>query len=149
MTAPVAAGSLGRWLAIAASVIVLATIVASVVVNGTPSEQREIKLDARRVDDLRNLEAEIQRYVKREGALPASLAALAGKPGVSLAIVDPVTGKPYEFEPIAGRAYRLCAMFTTDTGQARVNSDYRAGGAEWAHGAGHRCFDRTVENPDE
>lgn len=145
MTVPAPSGGLGRGLAIVASVVVLATIVASVVVTGTPSEQREIKLDARRVDDLRNLEDEIQRHVRQEGALPASLAVLAGKPGVSLTIVDPVTGRPYEFEPAGELAYRLCATFTTDTGQTRKTADYRAGGLEWAHGAGRRCFGRTAK----
>jgi len=144
VTATLAAGSLGQRLAIAASVVVLATIVASVWVNGTPSEQREIKLDARRVEDLRNLDSEIKVHALQKGALPTSLASLAEKPGISLTIVDPVTSQPYEFEPIRARTYRLCATFTTDTAKTRAAADYRAGAEHWAHGAGRRCFERDA-----
>lgn len=147
MTASAGGGTLGRWLAIAASVVVLGTIVASVIVTGTPSEQREIRLDARRVDNLQSLESEIQRHFEQEAVLPASLAVLAGKPGVSLAIVDPVTGTPYEYERTGERAYRLCATFTTDTAQTRATADDRASGSEWAHGSGRGCFERTAKNP--
>lgn len=141
MTTPSGGGTLGRWLAIVASVVVLATVIASVLVTGTPAMQREMKLDARRVDDLRSLETEIQRHVLQKGALPASLAALADRPGVGLAIVDPVTRQPYEFMPIDTRAYHLCAAFSTDTAETRSTERE----TEWAHGTGRVCFERKAK----
>ena len=149
MTVPAPSGGLGRGLAIVASVVALATIVASVVVTGTPSVQREIRLDARRVSDLVDLEDAVQRHFRDQGALPSSLAVLADKPGVSLAIIDPVTGVPYDFEPTGPRAYRLCATFTTDTGVTREAAGYGASASDWAHGRGRRCFDRKTTANDE
>jgi len=145
VTTPAPGGALGRRLAIAASVVVLATIVASVVVTGTPAVQREAKLDARRVRDLGLVEAAIDRHFKLEGALPASLAMLADKPGVRLAIVDPVTGKPYDFEPIGARTYRLCATFTTDTAVTPPAAGYWSENEKWAHGTGRLCFNRVAD----
>ena len=45
----------GRWLAIAASVAVVAAVIAAIWVMGTPSAQREAKLDSRRIDDLNHI----------------------------------------------------------------------------------------------
>ncbi len=145
MSTPTSGGTLGRRLAIAASVVVIATIAASVVVNGTPAAQREIKLDERRARDLGVIEDSIQRHYWDKGALPASLAVLAGKPGVSLAITDPETGAPYSFEPTSRRAYRLCATFTTDTATMRGTAENALYSSDWTHGVGRVCFDRVAE----
>lgn len=144
MTTPASGSTLGRSLAIVASVGVLATLVASVVVNPTPAAQREVKLDARRVRDLHNLHDAIERHVNQEGSLPASLATLADKPGVRLAIVDPVTEKPYGFQSTGLLAYQLCATFTTDAAIAPQASGYGSSDLEWAHGIGRQCFRRTA-----
>lgn len=145
MTAPAHGGNLGRRLAIVASVVVIATIAASVIVNGTPAAQREIKLDERRARDLGVIEDSIQRHYRDKGALPASLAVLADKPGVRLAITDPETGTPYSFEPTSLRAYRLCATFTTDTAITRAAAGNSLYSSDWAHGMGRVCFDRAAE----
>lgn len=144
---PSHAGSVGRWLAVAVSLVVSATIVTSVIVTGTPAEQREVNLDARRVRDLEKIVEAIDLHVKQANALPASLVALASAPGVRLAIADPVTAKPYEFQPIDAITYRLCATFTTDTAKTPAPADYSYGYefSEWDHGVGDRCFKRTAK----
>lgn len=151
MTAPARASNVGRWLAIVASVVVVATIVASVIVTGTPAQQREVNLDAQRVSDLERIGKAIDRHVEQAAALPVSLAVLAAAPGVRLVIADPVTSKSYAFQATGARTYRLCATFTTDTAKTPAPAGYGYGydDTEWAHGAGHRCFDRIAENPDK
>lgn len=143
MSAPRAEGVLGRRLAIVASVVVLATVVAAVLVTGSPSAQREARLDQRRIDDLDRLVNAIQDHVEAEGALPSSLAVLSNKPGVRLAIADPVTGEPYTFEATGPLAYRLCARFTTDTAKT-TPGNYRSG-TDWPHAVGRQCFKRVAE----
>lgn len=141
-------GALGRRLAIVASVVVLATVVAAVMVTGTPSTQREAKLDARRVQDLVRLVAAVDAHVKEKDALPADLATLAGKPGARLAIVDPVSARPYGFQVTGARSYRLCASFSTDT--ALTPPPFRQYGSnadDWLHGSGQHCFERTARKP--
>ncbi len=135
-------GSLGRRLAIAASVVVLATVVASVWVTGSPSAQREARLDERRVGDLDNIKDAIRSYTQEHGVLPANMVALKSQPGIRLSIADPVTGAPYEYVATGARTYQLCARFTTDTALQMPN-DYQSRDAHWAHGIGRQCFERT------
>lgn len=136
----------GRWLAIVASVVVLATVVAAVLVMGPPAAQREASLDNRRVQDLAGIVGVVELYYRQRGALPPDLATLAGLPGQRLAIADPVDGSPYVYQVAGQKQYRLCAVFVTDT----AKSGARAwGGIEWNHAAGRQCFDRRVGERDE
>jgi len=137
----------GRWLAIAASAIVVATVAIAIVVMGSPSAQREAKLDSRRIDDLVHIVRVIGNYVEAHGALPPDLATLARQPGQRLSITDPVDGTPYGYEATGERTFRLCAVFASDT--ARIPA---AGGRwsadEWNHDVGPQCFERKVgRNP--
>ncbi|WP_407353818.1 hypothetical protein [Luteimonas sp. R10] len=129
----------GRWLLVAAGLVVVATVAAAVAVMGTPAARREAKLDDRRVRDLQRIGVAVDDYREQHDALPPDLATLAGRPGQRLAIADPVSGTPYAYEITGERSYRLCAVFTTDT--AEVLADVRWS-SEWNHGAGRQCFER-------
>ena len=135
----------GRWLAIVASVVVLATVVAAIVVMGSPSAQREAKLDARRAADLFRIGSAVDRWVERHDALPPDLAALAAEPGARLAIADPVSGAPYGYAIIEARSYEVCATFTTDTAQSGDVTGWP--GEVWSHDVGPQCFERKVKAP--
>ncbi|HEX5755381.1 MAG TPA: hypothetical protein VFY12_03405 [Arenimonas sp.] len=143
MTAPERNASLGRWLAVAASIVVLVTVATSILVTGTPSERRAAKLDERRVQDLIRLARAIDHHAINHDGPPASLAAVVEKPGSRLAVSDPETATAYEYTPTNEKAYRLCAVFVTDT--ARIPSRFDS---EWDHGIGRQCFDRRVPKPD-
>lgn len=144
MNAPEAPDRLGRWLAIAAIVVVASTIVASLWVMGSPSAQRQANLDGRRVDDLSHIERLLDDHMSTHDTLPPDLAMLAEQPGRRLSIVDPVDGTPYGYQVTGARTYRLCAVFATDT--ARVPATAGAWRAEeWAHGKGRHCFDRRLK----
>lgn len=135
------ADRLGRGLAIAASMVVVATVVAAIRVMGSPAAQREAKLDSRRVDDLNHIVQVIEHYVELNDALPPDLTTLADQPGQRLSITDPVDGTAYGYEVTGKRTYRLCAVFFTDTAESPA-----AGGPwnpdDWNHDAGRHCFDR-------
>lgn len=133
----------GRWLAMVATVVVLATIVTSILVTGTPSERRAAKLDERRVQDLIRLARAIDQYAASHDGLPANLATLAEKPGSRLDVGDPETKIAYEYAPTGERTYQLCAVFVTDTARTPTRSN-----ADWDHGAGRQCFDRKVPKPE-
>ena len=142
--APIAAPRVGRRLAIAASVVVLATLAAAVLVMDSPGTRRAANLDARRIMDLQRIEQAVQLYAREhDGALPPDLAALATMPGVRLAVADPADGRPYRYEPAGPRGFRLCAAFATDTAVAGDSW----GGLEWSHGQGRQCFERVL--PDK
>lgn len=136
--------SAGRWLAIVASVVVAATLVAAIVVMDSPAEQREQRMDARRVQDLQRLERAVASYHAMHKSLPADMATIEAQPGWDLAAVDPESGQPYAYEVTGERSYRVCASFDTDTAagdQANLVLD------EWKHDAGPHCFSREVQAP--
>jgi hypothetical protein len=139
-----ATGSAGRWLAIAASVVMAATVVAAIVATGTPGERRLVKLDDRRTDDLRALERAIDDYYKQHGRLPARLLELYVKPGSTAPSTDPQTNQAYGYVVLQPRRYRLCAVFATDTRVTRAEND-----VNWEHGVGRHCFDIDAPKPED
>jgi hypothetical protein len=136
----------GRPLLVAASLVVGAALAAGLWVLGTPSAQREARMDERRERDLAAIVVQVDRYHVREGRLPADLATVAAQPGLRLAVADPVDAAPYGYTPTGADRYRLCATFATDT--ARPGAGRRHGpDHDWLHAAGPACFDRVVD-PD-
>ena len=136
MSAP----AVGRWLLVAAALVIVATVVTAIAVMGMPGVQRELRMDDRRVDDLRQIQVAVRAYRERTGALPESLQILAAQPGLALSVADPVTSAPYEYRRMPGDRFSMCAMFATDTGRPR-NGAQRWIDPQWAHGAGRQCFE--------
>lgn len=136
------AGRVGRWLAIAASIVVVATIAAGLLTIGSPGQQRESRFDVKREQDLQAITRAIDRRAKAGRPLPTSLDTLAAEPGQRLAVTDPATATPYVYQTTGNDGYRLCAVFSTDTASpsrlARVDED-------WLHGLGRNCFDRKAD----
>lgn len=142
MSAPAPSGNAGRWIAIVAGIVVLAAVIAAIAVMGSPSQQRLMRLDERRVDDLGRIAMAIDAYHKEHGRPPASLAALAAEPGVRLP-QDPESRQPYGYEVLGKAEYRLCAQFDTDTAEATDPQPWLR--APWVHGAGRQCFKRRSD----
>ena len=136
------AGNAGRWLAIAASVVVVATVVTAMLVMGSPASQRESRLDRKREQDMGRIAMVIDLRAKARQPPPANLATLASEPGRRLSINDPATGEPYAYQVTGDRSYRLCAVFTTDTAQESRRAWIDQ---EWLHGKGRHCFDRKMD----
>lgn len=133
--------TIGRWLLVAAGIVVLATVGVGISLMGLPSAQRDQQLDHRRVRDLDRIVDAVDSYVKTRDSLPPDLQILASQPGRSLSIVDPVDGSPYTYQVIGERAFRLCAVFATDTATYR-EKDGPWIEDRWLHGSGRQCFDR-------
>lgn len=134
---------IGRWLLVAAAVVVIATVIAAVATMGLPSTQRDIALDERRVHDLQRIATAVRSYAESSGELPPDLATLAAQPGRRLAIVDP-DGTAYSYGRTGDRTFRLCAVFVTDTAQPPQAEDVRVAD-EWLHGTGRQCFQRKLK----
>ena len=130
-------------LVIGAIVVVIATLGYSVYLVGTPGQQRDVRLDERRVDNLRNISGNIDTYLELYGEMPRGLEDLTGPRFYVDSIEDPETGRRYEYRLIEGDAYELCANFSTDRserrGERRSFSD-----TAWDHGIGLTCFQLTA-----
>lgn len=132
----------GFWLMTAAAVVIVATIVASVVLMGTPAVQRARKLDAQRVMQLQMIEREVRDYQRRQGRLPSTPEEALGP---DVAVADPLTGSPYEYAVSDADRFRLCATFARasaadDRGKPAPYDDL-----SWRHPAGRHCFDFRIE----
>ena len=133
----------GRSMLIAATVIVIGTLATAVWVMESPSKQRDRRIDERRTEQLDAIADAVDAWTREHKRLPASLADLSTQPGASLAIVDSVTGTPYEYQAVSERGYRLCASFATSTSDRRVGNDTASWyESRWMHPAGRHCFDR-------
>jgi hypothetical protein len=123
------------WLpGIAFSAVILAAVIAGFSVIGPPGAQREKKLDARRLSDLQGIAASIDFYYSRHAELPDSLEKLGHEPGGLAGITDPQTGKQYSYTKLSPVTYRLCAIFSGESGIGEART-------VWAHDAGRCCFE--------
>lgn len=138
-------GHVGRNLLVLAALVILATVAASLWVMGGPGMQREWRMDERRVEQLQRIETFIDDYHRTHQRLPDSLDALATQPGIALDIADPVSGQVYEYQARGPRAYRLCAVFQTDTAKAD-QARSAAMQARWSHPQGGHCFELEVSD---
>lgn len=134
----------GLWLLVLAGIVVLATVAGAIVVMGSPTEQRRMRIDERRVDDLRQVEAAARAFRADTGALPDTLDALDARPGVALDVSDPETGSRYEYRKTGADAFELCATFITDTATRR-EAKRRWQDPHWVHGAGRHCFTFRID----
>ena len=133
----VAQDKLGRGLAIAGGIVAIAVVVLAIRAMGTPAEQRQQRIDARRMADIDEITRTVRTFAREHDALPATLAVVEQQPGTRLP-VDPETNTPYEYAVVDARTFRLCAHFATDTAEL----DVAPGNAESRHGAGRHCFVR-------
>jgi hypothetical protein len=146
--------SMNRSFGIAAVVIALGVVAWGLFFAGTPAGQRLVRLDERRISDLRTIQQEVyniaydgaDRYnggkpnVSLPNPLPATLADVAenaeyNKP----TITDPETGAEYRYE-VDGTDFRLCATFSTVRDQ-----EYDI---FWNHPATDHCFEFDGLDPN-
>lgn len=126
-------------------VLVVTAVITGLFMLGPPVEERRRKLDARRVADLRGAARAVDRYWTTRYALPPSLEALSEERDISLSLLDPETGQPYQYRVLEGDAYELCANFSQDDLEDKRTTLSPAIGSErfspfWAHGAGRHCY---------
>jgi len=125
-----------RLFAIVALVIVGFGVVVGFTQIGSPALQRFESEDTRRLFDLSSLAQAAhlrwQTRGQRDFVLPATIQDLQAGAGPAVGIVDPVSGRAYEYVPLQGAGYRLCATFSRSS-PANIP-------AQWRHAAGYSCF---------
>jgi hypothetical protein len=98
---------------------------------GTPLNQRALRADGKRLQDLYGLSGQIKLYWTRDHKLPEHLDQLP-----NAVIADAVTRQPYEYHLKEGSKYELCATFLMDSHL----SDETRTPSRWSHSAGRHCF---------
>lgn len=138
----------GWWLAIVASVAMLAVTAAGLWALGTPAHQRALRMDARRLQDLRELTGKVGTYWIIHQKLPPDLEHLDANPAQ---LHDPQSGVPYGYAITGVAQYRLCARFQEPwpnrvDNRIPVPKEPAPGNDSWWHAAGEVCFDRSLKH---
>lgn len=135
----------GKYLLWAAGVFTALAIAAGVWVIDSPAQQRLLRLDESRLEDLRTLSQAVRSYHTEHAALPADMTLLRATPGLALPLQDPAGGPDYRYRLIDADHYELCAKFSVDSARQRR---FGAWDATWAHPAGEHCFRRSIKKDE-
>jgi len=120
-----------RFFAITALAFVAFGVIVGFTQIGSPSLQRSASEDTRRLFDLSSLAQAVHlRWQTRGHTDFKQDLQTAVQPAVRM--IDPVSGRIYEYAPLQGTSYRLCAIFARPS-PANVP-------AQWRHSAGYSCF---------
>lgn len=163
--------SIGISSAIKATILVVALVVWSFSVIGTPNEQRTWRLDERRTQDLQTIQWQVINFWQQKEKLPATLEELNNPISSFMIPVDPEfeKGLSYEYKKTADMTFELCATFAAempegwqefgkggvypmfsgrDVAVSEVAYPYPGGTNDtWDHQVGRTCFSRTID-PD-
>ncbi len=136
--------------AIATSIVVVLTIVLGFLLVGSPAQQRKVRFDEQRVQDLSTIQGEITRYYSTKQALPSALSDLTDSISGFVAPVDPTTNAAFEYSVLSPLQFQLCATFEADsvgnqTDWTRPYGVYSPYNENWMHDAGRQCFSRTID----
>jgi hypothetical protein len=126
-----------RLLGRAAVFGVTGAVVTGLILLDPPWQERARRLDDLRVQQLTAIARTVDLVYGRTGELPATLDELHEHGGELLAIRDPATGRPYEYQVEGPTTFSLCAEFQYASGTR--TPDF------WTHAAGPVCFALTPE----
>lgn len=138
-----------RTLAFLAAAACAAALAAGAIMAGNPGDERLRRFDQERSAALQSIASAVRIMCEQEGALPATLDAIAGRyPEVMSA--DPRTGQPYGYRRLAPNAFELCATFDLPSEVApRPMPIGKPGGPPspdyWSHPAGTTCWTERIE----
>jgi hypothetical protein len=128
--------------AVAATTLVIAGLVLGFWQLGGRARQRDLRADAARENDLRDIALRIHNgwsaYARDEDRkLPVTLAENRQVEMMRVRTKDPITGSSYEYTPKTGSQYELCAVFAIDNSEPQR---YAGAAGSWAHPKGRYCF---------
>ncbi len=164
------ATSMRKIFAAISILLVVGMVVWSFSVIGSPMNQRKLRIDQRRVDDLQSIQWQVISFWQQKEKLPAALTDIATPISGFMIPQDPEfqKGKVYEYKKTGDKSFELCATFDLampkgwvpgSTGGVYPLSGMRdvavsavapypgVGGDSWDHDAGLKCFPRTID-PD-
>lgn len=131
--------SFDQRFAIAATVAVVAGLIAGFWVLGTPGRQRLITSDRQRIQDLRNIAFDLYNTAQDQGSdytLPTSLDKNDRQR-------DPITDELYEYQRLSDTTYELCAEFATDSSTYPLQNN-SPDAEQWQHPEGRHCFEFDI-----
>lgn len=143
---------LSRLIIYAALVVVVAVVVWSFMLVGSPVFNRQVSQDLMRLGELESLKRGVDKYYKTYQVLPVRLADI-GKLEMyerySPSFADPVTGRDYEYRVLDKLNYQLCAEFERSSDDNVLESPPGEKDSErWRYNPGLHCFSFLVSSDD-
>lgn len=125
--------------------LAILAVILGFLTGGTPQQTRLKNLDLQRVGDLEQISSCLSNFFYDNGRLPANFNELENNVRYSYCasrILDPETGKNYEYKIISENKYELCAKFSLSATDEPQNSGYFG---LWArHNRGTVCNRQTA-----
>lgn len=151
-----------KLIALAASVVMLASIVSGFFIIGSPAEQRKMRFDERRVNDLQILQSQIISFWRQKERLPSALDELKSDISGFVPPKDPSLKIVYEYRTLGRLEFELCANFELASPSVFQDGSYGhmaysegvsyegvgyggPYGENWSHDKGRKCFRRTID----
>jgi len=148
-----------RRIAWGSGIVVLATIVSGFFIAGSPTHQRELRLDDQRVADLEEIQSQVVYYWQQKDVLPRTLTLLSDPIAGFAMPTDPQTEQLYDYQVTGDLSFELCANFAaasvSDGGSISPSEDVTYDPSSgrpvaqlqgnWQHDAGKACFTRTID----
>ena len=139
--------------AIASSAVIVIAIALGFYFVGTPAQQRQVRFDGQRINDLATIQNQIVDFYGQKKALPADLDSLNNTITGVVVPTDPDSKLSYEYIIAGDLDFQLCATFTTDQSTSKTAiiaqpmyyGAYGESSQNWTHTAGRVCFDRTID----
>ncbi len=122
--------NVAKYIPAVAILVVLAGIVYSFSIIGSPTAQRELRLDQRRIEDLQNIQYQVINYWQQKEKLPESMSELVDPlQSWGQIPVDPEfeKGTVYEYRKTADMTFELCATFSRDIPVGWQENQYGGG----------------------
>lgn len=136
---------------IAVGVLTLLAIGSGFLIIGSPSQARDYRFDAQRVNDLQGIQSQVLNYYQQKRELPTALSVLNDDFSGYRVPNDPKTGTPYTYtvEGVDANTktvgFTICAAFATTGGQQQTVAIGRGVSDNWTHTKGATCFDRHID----
>lgn len=117
-------------------------------VAGSPSEQRHMEADRKRIEDLRAIASAVNAWYRQAKLnqssvlIPSALTELVDKGMDSSRTIDPETRNPYGYDVRSSTTYELCATFSAAGEESPVTGTHF-----WQHGKGWNCFILDASEP--
>jgi hypothetical protein len=119
--------------------VIGAAIVAGLWLIGSPAEQRLLRRDEQRVNDLRRLANSADFHWNSDRVLPDTAQGLVDGQMLTRVPTDPTTREPYEYRVTGPLQFEVCATFERPSPPREV-------GDFWYHDVGRRCFQFNVRD---
>lgn len=135
-----------KYMSFVACFVMFILIVAGIMAIGSPSEQRNVRFDQQRINDLSSIQSSVTEYYRaNDNVLPKDLITLSQSTyNYGLNMKDPETQVNYEYSIISKNQYKICANFATDNTKQRPTDMSYPTSEIWKHGIGKVCFDRIA-----